>query len=71
MAWDMAGKPPPITSDSNSNFPGRMIGSTLCFPNHSKKKADMYHKRGKGSIKIFLVLIYHPVDREDQKRFNK
>ena len=48
-----------------------MIGVTLCFPNRSKKKADTYHKRGKGRIKIFLYLIYHPVDHEDRKRFNE
>ena len=70
-AWDMAGKPPPITSSLNSDFPGRMIGATLCFPNRSNKRADKFHKRGKGNIKIFLASIYHPVDHEDQKRFNE
>ena len=67
----MAGKSPPITSSSNSDFPGRMIGATLCFSNRSSKKADTYNKRFKGRIKIFLDSIYHPVDLEDQKRFNE
>ena len=70
-AWDMAGKPPPITSASNSDFPGRMIGVTLCFPNRSNKKADRYHKRGRWVIKIFLASVYHTVDHDDQKRFNE
>ena len=71
QAWEMVGKPTPITSASNSDFPGRMIGVTLCFSNRSNKKADTCHKRGKVRINIFLASIYHPVDHEDQKRFNK
>ena len=67
----MEGKPPLITSASNFDFPGGMVGVNLCFPNHSNKIADTYHKRGKGRIKIFLALIYHPVDHDYQKRFNK
>ena len=48
-----------------------MIGVTLCFSNLSNKRADTFHKRVKGKNKIFLALIYHPVDQEYQKRFNK
>ena len=70
-AWNMAGKPPPITSATNSDFPGRMIGVTLCFLNLSNKKAETFHKRERGMIKIFLASIYHPVEHDDQKRFNK
>ena len=70
-ACNMAGKPPPITSEINSNFHGRMIGVTLCFPNQSNKKLENYHKRGKGTIKIFLSSIYHPVEHDEQKRFNE
>ena len=70
-AWDMAGKPPPTTSSPNSDLPGQMIGVTLCFPNCSNKRADTLPKRGKGRINIFLASIHHPVDHEDQKRFNK
>ena len=70
-AWYMSGKSPPITSASNSDFPCRMIGVTLYFPNCLNKRAYTYHKRGKGRIKIFLASIYHPVDHEDQKRSNK
>ena len=70
-ACNMAGKPPPITSAINSEFPGRMIGVTLCFPNRSNNKLDRYHKRGRGKIKIFLSSIYHPVEHDFQKRFNK
>ena len=69
--WNMAGKPPPITSASNSNFPGWTIGVTLCFFNRSNKKAGSYHKRGREMINIFLAYIYHPVEHDDQKRFNK
>ena len=47
-AWYMAGKPPFITSAPNSDLPGRMIGVTLCFPNRSNKRADTFHKRGRG-----------------------
>ena len=61
-AWEMAGKPLPITSATKSDFPGRMIGVTLCFPNRSNKRANTLHMRSKGRIKIFLTLIYHPVD---------
>ena len=70
-AWDMAGKPPPITSAPNSNLPGRMICVILCSPDRSNKQADTFHKRGKGRIKIFFALIYLPVDHEEQKRFNE
>ena len=69
--WYMAGKPPPITSSPNSDFPCQIIGFTLCFPNRSNKREDTFHKRGNGRIKIFLALIYHPVDHEDQKWFNE
>ena len=48
-----------------------MIGVTLWFSKRSNKKADMYHKRGRGRIKIFLGSIYHPVEHDDQKRFNE
>ena len=71
QAWGMAGKPPPIISASNSNFLCRIIGVALCLSNLSNKKVDTYHKRGKGGIKIFIASIYHPVDNEDQKRFNE
>ena len=67
----MTGKSPPITSAPNSNFPGRMIGVTLCFSNRPNKKAGRYHKRGRGRIKIVLNSIYHPVEHYDQKRYNK
>ena len=48
-----------------------MIGVTLCFPNLSNKKPERYHRRGRGKIKIFLALIYHPVEHDGQKRFNE
>ena len=70
-AWDMAGKPPPIKSASNYDFPGRTIGINLCFLNRSNKRADTYHKRENGRIKISLASIYHTVDHENQKRFNE
>ena len=67
----MAGKPPPITSAINSEFPGRVISVTFFFPNQSNKKLNSYHKRGRGKIKIFLDSIYHPVEHNEQKRFNE
>ena len=67
----MSGKPPTITSATISDFPGQMIGVTLCFLNRSNKKVDTFHKRGIGMIKIFLASIYRPVEHDDQKRFNK
>ena len=70
-AWNMAVKPPPISSAINYEFSGRMIGDTLFFPKRSKNKSDRYHNRGRGMIKIFLDSIYHPVEQDDQKRFNK
>ena len=70
-AWKMVGKPPPITYAINSNFPGRIIGITLCFPNWSNKRWDKCHKKGKGRIKIFLSSIYNPVDHYEKKRINK
>ena len=69
--WNMAGKPPPITSTINSKFTGRMIGATLCFLKRPNNSFDKYHKRGRGKIKIFLDWIYHPVENDDQKRFNE
>ena len=59
------------TSASNPDFPGRMIGINLCFPNQSNKKSDRYHKRGSGEIMIFLSSIYHPVEHDEHKRFNE
>ena len=54
QAWNMMWKPPPITSAPNSNFPGRMIGVTLWFPNRSNKRADTFHKRGRGGSRSSL-----------------
>ena len=70
-AWNMARKPPPITSARNSDLPGRIIGVILCFPNRSNKKSDRYCKRVIVKIKIFLVLLCHPVEHDDHKCFNK
>ena len=70
-ACNIAGKPPPTTSASNSDFPSRMIGATFCFNNHSNKKEETYHIKGRGRIKIFLASIYHPVEHNDQKRLNE
>ena len=70
-AWNMARKPPPVTSAICSEFPGQMIGITLCFPNRLNNKSDRYHNRGRGKIKIFLASIYHPVEHDYQKRFNE
>ena len=68
---NMTGKPRPITSTINYKFTGRMIGATLCFLKRPNNSFDKYHKRGRGKIKIFLDWIYHPVENDDQKRFNE
>ena len=47
-----------------------MIGATLYFSNGSKK-SDKQHKRGKATIYIFLSSIYHPMEHDEKKRFNK
>ena len=70
-AWYMARKPPPITSAPNFDFPGRMVGVALCFLNRSNKRANTFHKRDKGGVKIFLASIYHPVYHEEQKQLNE
>ena len=67
----MSGKQPSINLEINSEFPGRIIGVTLCFPNLSNKSSKKYHNRGRGKIKIFLDSIYHHVEHNDQKHFNK
>ena len=68
-AWTRAGKLEPITSSPISRFPGRMIGFTLSLPKFSNRPGDMYHRRAKGSIKLFLCSVYHPCDPEEQKEF--
>ena len=69
QAWTRAGKLDPITSSPTSQFPERMIGVTLSFPNFSNRPRDTYHRRAKGSIKLFLCSVYHPCDAEEQKDF--
>ena len=69
QAWKRAGKLEPITSSPTSRFTGRMIGVTLSFPNFSNRPRDTYHRRAKGSIKLFLWSVYHPCDTEEQKEF--
>ena len=70
-SWNMAGKPLPITLEINSEFPVQIIGVSLCLPNRSNKPYDKYHNKGKVKIKIFLALIYHPVEHDYQKSFNE
>ena len=67
----MAGKPPPITSPSNSDFPGQMIGVTILFTKRPNTISDTYHKKGRGRIKIYLSSIYYSVEHEEKKRFNE
>ena len=69
--WNMAGKPTPINSASNSDFLGRMIGVNLCFTNRPNKISDINHKKVRWTIKIFLSLIYHLVEHYYQKRYNE
>ena len=64
QAWTQAGKLEPITSSPTSQFPGRMIGVTLSFLNFSNRPSNTYHRRAKGSIKLFLCSVHHPCDSD-------
>ena len=55
--WTLSGKPPPITSPSNSNFLGIMIGVTLSFPKKSNITWDKYNWKAKGEIKIPILYL--------------
>ena len=61
QAWTQAGKLEPITSSPTSRFPRRMIGVTLSFPNFYNRPRDTYHRRAKGSIKLFFLLRLPPL----------
>ena len=69
QAWERAVKMEPIQSKPNSKYPGRLIGVTLRFPNHSNRKSDTFSKRGKGNIKLFLCSSYHPYEEAKQIYF--
>ena len=65
-AWTKAGKPFPITYATVSDFHLWMIGVTFLFPNWSNKKSEIYHRKVKGMIKLFLSSIYHPVGHDEK-----
>ena len=67
----IAGKSLPITSSSNSEFPGRMTCVTLIFLKRSNISTCMYHQKAKFDIILFLCLIYHTVEHYDQNEFNE
>ena len=69
QAWARAGKLKPIISSPPSKFPGRMIGVTLSFPKFLNRPTDNFEQKSKGSIKLFLCLIYHPYEFNEQREF--
>ena len=62
QACTIEGKPPPITSPSNSEFPGIMIGVTLRSPNSSNRSTDTYYLKDKGYMQFLLCSFNHPVE---------
>ena len=56
QAWTRSRKPAPITSQSNYEFPGRMIGVALSFRNKYNISKDRYHWKAKGKINSFFAL---------------
>lgn len=54
-AWARSGKLEPLHSKRHSKYPGRLIGVTLSFENHSNRKTDTHSKRAKGNIKILFA----------------
>ena len=69
QAWARSGKLEPIQSKPNSEYPGRLIGTTLSFPNHLNRKSDTLPKKAKGNIKLFLWSSYHPYEHAEQIEF--
>ena len=63
--WERAGKLEPIQSKPNSKYPGRLIGVTLIFPNHSNRKLYTLSNRAKGNIKLFICSSYHPYEHAE------
>ena len=48
-SWNMSVKPPPITSASNSDFPGRMISVTLWFQTYPTRDRTNTTRKSKGA----------------------
>ena len=65
VAWKEAGSNPPITTPFDSKFVGRFVEIKMSFP-----KFDMWGKRVHGFLKLFVALIYHPVDNKEHGEFN-
>ena len=70
-AYNMAGKPPPITSARNSDFPGRMTGVTLLLP-HGYNKNWTITTRGANIQSIYYFPPYttpwNTMNRSDSMR---
>ena len=67
----MSGKRLPINYARNSDLPGKIIGVTFCLSNRPNKMLDMYYNKVRGRIKIFISLIYHPVEHYEQNSFKE
>ena len=65
VAWKEAGPNSPITKPFDSKLVGRFAGIKMSFP-----KFDMWGKRVHGFLKLFVALIYHPVDNKEHGEFN-
>ena len=68
-AWARAGKLEPIQSKPDLEYPIRLIGVTLSFPNLLNRKSETFSKRAKGNIKLFLCSAYHPYEHAEQIEF--
>ena len=64
-AWRAAGAKPPIATPLQSKFVGRFLGLKLQFP-----RFDRFDRRSQGELKLFIALIYDPVDTKYHKEFN-
>ena len=68
LVWNIVGSMPALTSSTESNFSGGMIGVSLSYPifctNYGKTQ------RIEGQIKFFIASIYHPVDPKEQAFFS-
>ena len=65
-AWQNAGSPAPITTDSNSEFAGRFISIQLKFQSFDNNGKLLRNK----SFKCALTSVYHPCHDDAHEKFN-
>ena len=59
VSWKEDGSNYPITTTFDSKFVGRFVGIKISFP-----KIYKWGKRVRDFMKLFVVLIYHPIDNK-------